>query len=181
MDGFEWNKVLKAILFALLVGMFSGKIGDFLVHPLVTKKGLIIEGVDEETPVHAAESQEAEPLEPLLMKASFENGEKISKKCLQCHTLDKGGAQKIGPNLYGIVGQKFGHVDGFPYSSALKEKSSQGMIWSVDHLNHFLYKPSKFIPNTKMSFIGIKKAQERADLITFLNKNSDKPLSLTKQ
>lgn len=176
MDGFEWNKVLMAVLLALLTGMVAGKIGDILVHPShLAKPAIEIEGIEiaDSGSAVVGQPEKAEPIEPLLVKASIENGEKIAKKCLQCHTLDKGGANRIGPNLYGIVGNKFAHAEGFAYSSALKAKEG---TWGFAQLNEFLFKPTLYLPGTKMTFIGIKKAKERADLIAFLNHNSDKPL-----
>ena len=178
MDGFEMNKTLMAVILALLIGMISAKIGDILVHPQeLAKNAYVIEGVD--TPTGGTDKAEAdekvEPIEPLLAKANVENGAQIAKKCLQCHSLEKGGAAKVGPNLWNIVQAKFAHMDGFSYSQALQEKKDQ---WTYENLNHFLHRPKEFIKGTKMTFAGLKKAQDRADIIAYLRTLSDNPAPL---
>jgi len=93
-------------------------------------------------------------------------GAKLFKaKCAQCHTHEKGGAAKSGPNLHGLMGRMAGSVDGFGYSGANKDS---GIVWSEKHLWEYLINPKKYMPGTKMVFAGIKKEKERADIITFL-------------
>lgn len=104
----------------------------------------------------------------LLKSANFDNGAKIFKKCSTCHNADKGGGNKIGPNLYGVVGRKKAAIASFKYSDAMMNK---GGAWSRDDLNLFLTKPKDYVVGTKMGFAGLKKPQDRADVILYLEKH----------
>lgn len=95
-----------------------------------------------------------------------EKGEKVFKKCKACHTIEKDGGNKIGPNLFGIVGRKSGSVAGYKYSKAMLEKN---VMWDEANLDTYLAKPKDFVKGTKMSFAGIKKEDQREDLIAYLN------------
>jgi cytochrome c len=105
-------------------------------------------------------------------------GQKYARVCGTCHSLGKGEAAKIGPNLYGVVGGPHAHMAGFDYSDAMKAMASQ--IWDFAELNEFLYNPRQHMPGTKMSFAGIKSDTDRANVIAWLNTQSDKPLPLPK-
>jgi len=104
----------------------------------------------------------------LLKLANFDNGAKIFKKCATCHNADNGGGNKIGPNLFGVVGRKKAAITSFKYSEAMIKK---GGSWSRDDLNLFLTKPKDYVVGTKMGFAGLKKPQDRADVILYLEKH----------
>jgi len=114
----------------------------------------------------------------LLSKASAENGANLVKKCAVCHDFTKGGPNRVGPNLWGIVGNKTAHRDDFSYSKALLEKKS---TWTYENLFHMIHKPAEFIPGTKMNFIGFKKPEDVADVIEYLRTLSDNPVPLPKE
>ena len=111
----------------------------------------------------------------LLASASLEKGEKTYKKCGSCHSYTKEGKNKVGPNLWNIVNRPKANVDGFAYSSALAEF---GGVWGYEELSKFLYKPKDYIKGTKMNFAGLKKAEDRANLILFMREQSDNPVPL---
>lgn len=113
-------------------------------------------------------------LEAALADADLAKGERVLKKCAACHTVEPGGKKKLGPNLYGIVGGPVAAVNGFKYSKAL---AAYGGDWTVERLDAFLTKPKKEVKGTKMSFAGLKKEQDRANLIAYLNIFSDAPLT----
>lgn len=135
------------------------------------KMGYEIEGVVSSEGGGDAE----EPIEALLAKADVAKGEQVFKKCTSCHTIDAGGANGIGPNLHGIVGEGIGKGHpGFAFSSAL---SGHGGNWDWKNLNDWLHNPKKFAPGTKMTFAGLGKGEDRANVIAYLNsQGSNLPL-----
>ncbi len=115
------------------------------------------------------------PITPLLASASIEAGAEIFKRCAACHSIEKGGANKIGPALWGTVNRKVGALEGFKYSAAL---SNYGKNWTFEELNAFLHKPMKYIKGTKMAFGGLKNETDRANIIAFMNSKGDNPAPL---
>lgn len=173
MDGFEWNKIFAAILVAGIVASSSGFIsqlvisshGDDKAHGVTTAGGAVISA-----------PQLPEPVLGLIAGADIERGKKLSKACAACHTFDKGGSSGVGPNLWNIMNRGKTKESGFAYSDALMKKS--GEIWGYVEMNKFLWKPKWYLPGTKMNYIGMKKASDRAAMIAWLRTLSDfsKPL-----
>lgn len=97
-----------------------------------------------------------------------EKGEKVFKKCAACHAVGEGAKHKIGPSLNGIVGAEIASADGFNYSDAFLAKKAEGLVWTEKELDIYLEKPAKLIPKTKMSFAGLRKEDEREDVIAYL-------------
>ncbi|MCO5130437.1 MAG: cytochrome c family protein [Xanthobacteraceae bacterium] len=177
MDSFELNKILGAILGTCLFVLVTSFAANAIFTPAVPAKPGFEVAVKEATGGEAkgAAAEKSEPIEKLLQTASVEKGATVAKKCAACHTFEKGGPNRVGPNLYGIVGEKRGEGRGFNFSAAMKAK---GGTWTFDDLNEFLKSPKGFIPGTAMGFAGISKDSERADVIAYLNSLSDHPLAV---
>jgi cytochrome c len=153
MDSFELNKILGAILGTCLVLLVTSFTASAIFAP----------------------SKPEKPGFEIAVKEEAAGGEKAAEKCAACHDFTKGGPNKVGPNLFGIVGDKKGEGRGFNFSAAMKGK---GGVWSIDDLNQFINNPKGFIPGTAMGFAGIQKDSERADVIDYLNSLSDNPAPL---
>jgi len=166
-----------AISFGLLVLGFSILISHLLYQPKkMVKRGFEIEikvstqNIDGVKVGNLGEAKPAAKVEvvditTMIKNADIDAGAKIFKKCATCHTVIKNGANKVGPNLYGVVGKKKASISGFTYSSALKAK---GGSWTIEDLNQWLTKPKDFVPGTKMGFAGLKKDKDRANVIAYL-------------
>ena len=111
----------------------------------------------------------------LLAMGDIAHGEKVYKKCKACHSIKQGGGNKIGPALWNVIFRPIGSITDYKYSKAL---SSYGKEWTWEEMNGFLIKPSKWIPNNKMGFAGLKTEKDRASVILYLNQNSDNPKPL---
>jgi cytochrome c len=179
MDSFEFNKIAGAVLgTCLFVLALNITAGAMFSAPKPAKPGFEI-AVQEHPAGGAggAPAAQEEPIEKLLASASPERGESSAKKCQACHTFNKGEPNRVGPNLYGVVGRDRASAPGFNYSAAMKAKGGK---WTIDELNAFLTNPRSFVPGTSMSFAGLPRGSERADLITYLNGKSDSPAPLPK-
>lgn len=179
MNGFEFNKLFAALLVALLVAMISGFLAHKLVHPEMLEKNVyVVEGVAA-GPTTTSQAMPAgpAPIAPLLAQANAEAGQKTARVCGTCHSFGKGEAAKIGPNLYGIVGSKHGHMAGFDYSDAMKAMPGN---WDFEELSQFIYSPRAHLPGTKMTYAGLKNDQDRANVIAWLRTLADSPVALPK-
>jgi cytochrome c len=133
--------------------------------------------VQEHGATKAAAPAPEEPIEKLLASADPAHGENTAKQCQACHTFEKGGPNRVGPNLWGVVGRPRASEPGFNYSAAMKAK---GGTWTIDELNQFLTSPKGYIPGTAMTFNGLPRGAQRADVIAYLNSLSDSPKPLPK-
>ena len=173
----ETNKTLAALLTAGIIASGSGVISRMLYHPTMPEENAYVVAAPEAEAggAEAAGAAEATPLPVLLANASPEKGATIAKKCAACHSEEKGGAIKIGPPLWGVVGRDIASVAGFSYSDALSSKEGQ---WTYENLFEFIHGPREWAPGTKMTFAGIKKPEDRADLLVYLRTLSDQPVPL---
>lgn len=176
--GSAFNKYAMAFLATVFVVMSAGILSDSLFDSHNPEKpGFIIEAPEGGGEGEAAAAPVAAvPIGTLLASADATRGVAIFKRCQACHTGEKGGANKVGPNLWDIVDRPIATHEGFSYSGPIKEFSKGGTEkWTYDHLNHFLTSPKGYIKGTAMGFAGDKKDNERADLIAYLQTLSDSP------
>jgi len=168
MSSFEWNKIIASFLTAMIVAMVSGILAGQLIRPKELEKPVFVVAGAEPSASAPAEGAAAgpEPIGPLLAKADPKKGEQIAKVCAACHTFNKGGPNKIGPNLWGITDEAMAEVSGFQFSAAME--AHKGEKWDPEKLNEWLWKPQAYIKGTKMTFVGIPKGQDRADVISYL-------------
>ena len=177
MDSFEINKIIAAILLVALLVIGIGKFSNVIFYvdkPKTPGYSIEVEQVSS-TSTAVDKVEEKIDIASLMAMGDVNDGEKIFKKCVACHSILKGGKNKIGPALYNVVGRKVGSVTDYKYSKAL---SSYEKEWTFEELNGFLIKPSKWIKGTKMAYAGLRKEKDRASIIKYLNQNSDSPIPL---
>ena len=169
MSSFEWNKVIASVLTALIVAMVAGILSNMLVEPKPLEKPVfVVAGAPAAAPAEQAPAApKLEPITPLLAEADAKKGEADTRVCQVCHNFTKGGANKVGPDLWDVVGGPIAEDrGGYAFSSALQ--AHKGQKWDPETLNQWLDNPQQFAPGTKMTFAGFPKAEERADVIKYL-------------
>ena len=174
MNGFEINKIVAAIIFTVLVVFGIGKITDIIFH--VEKPSVaayVVEAPAVKTTSSKSSSSGNIDIKAFLALGTVEHGQKVFKKCTACHVVAKGGKNKIGPVLYGVLGKKSASITDYKYSKAL---IAHGKNWSFEEMNSYLIKPQAHIKGTKMAFAGLKKEKDRASVILYMNSQSDNPL-----
>lgn len=178
MSSIELNKVFAAILCAGIIAMLTGIGARILVPKTELEENAYVIDTGAETEVAAAEEEALPEIGPLLASADPAAGEGGSRACTACHSFDDGGANKVGPNLWDIVGKPIGGVDGFNYSDTLAEMGGGGAVWDYESLNGFLASPRNWAPGTAMGFAGIRDEGDRANMIAWLRTLSGSPAPL---
>ena len=174
MNSFEINKIITAILVTILVVFGIGKISDVIFDK--DDKDIVAYKVEApEDLATQASTETAVDISALLALGDVAHGEKVFKKCKACHSIKQGGRNNIGPKLWNVMFRPIGAVTDYKYSKAL---TSYGKEWTWEEMNGFLIKPSKWIPNNKMGFAGLKSEKDRSSVILYLNQNSDNPKPL---
>ena len=174
------NKIIVSIVFAVILIMGINKIADSIFYVEKPEKSAYqVASVTTAASTTSTEtnstSSESENIMALFASTSAAEGAKVFKKCSACHSIAEGGANKIGPALWGVLGRPAGSVPGYKYSKAM---AAYGKNWSFEEMNGFLIKPKGWIKGTKMSFAGLKKAEDRAAVILYMNENTNSPLQL---
>jgi len=177
MNSFELNKILGAVLATCLILLALNIGASALFAPEApAKPGYHIAVQEKGKSGPAAPAEPEKPIAVLLASASVEKGAAAAKQCASCHTFEKGGPNRVGPNLYDIVGHERGTGrGGFNFSAAMKAKGGE---WTYDELNEFLKNPRAAIPGTNMTFAGISRDSVRADVIAYLRSLSESPKPL---
>ena len=174
------NKIIVSIVFAVILVLGINKVTDVIFYVEKPEKSAYqVASVTTVASTTSAETgstnSEAGNIMALFASASAAEGAKVFKKCAACHSIKEGGANKIGPALWGVLGRPAGSVPGYKYSKAM---AAHGKNWSFEEMNGFLIKPKDWIKGTKMSFAGLRSAKDRAAVILYMNENSSNPLPL---
>jgi cytochrome c len=175
------NMATGALLATVFVMMSVSIASEGIFHSEAPEKEgfAIVAAEPSEAEGGAAEAPAAVPIAQLLASADAAAGATVFKKCQSCHSIEKGGPNKVGPDLWGVVNRPIATHEGFSYSAAMKDFSQGGtVVWDFEHLNHFLAAPKAYIKGTAMGFAGLKKDDERANLIAYIREQADAPVPL---
>ena len=174
------NKIIVSIVLAIFLVLGINKITDVIYYVEKPEKSAyqvdsVVSVASTTSTESNSESSESGDIMALFASVNAADGAKIFKKCAACHSIAQGGANKIGPALWGVLGRKAGSLSDYKYSKAM---TAYGKSWSFEEMNGFLIKPKDWIKGTKMSFAGLKNAKERAAVILYMNENTNNPLSV---
>ena len=174
------NKIVVSIVLAIILVFGINKITNVIYYVEKPEKSAYqvdsVADSGESTSIEMSSANlETGSILELFASTSAAEGEKIFKRCAACHSITQGGKNKIGPALWGVLGRKAGNISDYKYSKAIV---AHGKPWSFEEMNGFLLKPKDWIKGTKMSFAGLKNANERAAVILYMNENTDSPLPL---
>ena len=174
------NKIIVSIALAVILVLGINKITDVIFYVEKPEKSayqVASIATDDSSASTEANSVSSGSGDIMAMFASVSaaEGAKVFKKCAACHSINEGGSNKIGPALWGVLGRSVGSVPDYKYSKAM---AAYGKNWSFEEMNGFLLKPKEWIKGTKMSFAGLKKAEDRAAVILYMNENSNNPLPI---
>ncbi len=181
MDSFEINKIIASILLTALIIIGIGKLADILFYNEKPKVSAYkVEGIDtidksEKGTTEATKTVEAVDIKALLALGDLAHGEKVFKKCTACHMIAPDGKNKIGPNLWGVIGRKAGSIGDYKYSKAMVAYAKE---WTFEEMNFYLIKPQAYVKGTKMAFAGLRKEKDRASVILYMNSKSSSPKSI---
>ena len=178
MDSFEINKIIAAVLLIALLVIGIGKISDIAFQVDKPEKSAYTVDIQESGQISSSTAEKIEEkvdISALLALGDVSHGEKVFKKCSACHLVNKGGENKIGPALYGVIGRKVASKQDYKYSKAM---AAYDKDWTFEEMNGYLKKPQSYIKGTKMAFAGLRKEKDRASVILYLNQNSDNPIPL---
>ena len=181
MDSFEINKIIASILLTALIIIGIGKIVDVLFYVEKPKVSAYkVEGIEQDISDQKVSAKTAKVDAPVDIKAllamgDLAHGEKVFKKCSACHMIAADGKNKIGPNLWGVIGRKAGAISDYNYSKAMLAYAKE---WTFEEMNSYLIKPQAYIKGTKMAFAGLRKEKDRASVILYMNSKSASPKNL---
>ena len=181
MDSFKFNQIAMAVLGTVFVLFGVSLISESLFHSEAPETPgytiAVAEGSGGETTDTADAGPAYEPITALLASADVGAGETVAKKCASCHSFEKGGPNKVGPDLYAVVDRPIASHEGFSYSAALTEYGKD-KTWTYEELNGFLFKPKAHVKGTAMGFAGLPKTADRANIIAWLRTQADTPAPL---
>ena len=171
------NKIIVSIVFAIILVLGINKVTDVIFYVEKPEKSAyqVASVTTIASTASADTSSETGNIMAVFASTSAAEGAKVFKKCAACHSIAEGGKNKIGPALWGVLGRQAGSLPDYKYSKAM---AAHGEKWSFEEMNGFLIKPKDWIKGTKMSFAGLKKPEERAAVILYMNENSSSPLPL---